>query len=182
MKKLAQKRLKELLHYDPETGIFTWIARILSQGRTTRLAGRIAGSINKITGYRFIGINRKTFLASRLAWLYMEGYFPENDIDHINRIRHDDRWANLRHVAHQCNSRNCKKRIDNTSGITGVYWDTKRQKWCAHVVILNKKFHLGYFASKIDAARARWNAEVRHNFPGCNSISSARLYIQKYTR
>ena len=82
---LTQSRLKELLHYNPETGIFTWLV-----SKKGVKIGNIAGSVNSI-GYRYISVDRILYKASRLAWLFIEGYFPENDVDHINRIRDDDR-------------------------------------------------------------------------------------------
>ena len=102
MKTLTQARLKELLHYDPSTGIFTRLKTVSNNGKK----GAIAGGVCKINGYRRIVVDYKTCIASLLAWLYMEGYWPEHEIDHINRIKHDDRWENLRHVTHQCNVRN----------------------------------------------------------------------------
>ncbi len=178
MKKLTQKRLKELLHYDPETGIFTWRKRILSRNRVSKNGGKVAGGINKTTGYVRIGVEGKKHKASRLAWLYVEGYFPEHDVDHRNRIRDDNKWENLRHATRSCNIRNCKTRSDNTSGITGVYWNTQRQKWFSHIAIPGKRISLGLFNSKLNAAKARLSAEIKFGFPGCNSTSSAYLYIQ----
>lgn len=173
MPKLTQKRLKELLHYGPETGLFTWR---MSRGRTAR-AGQIAGCING-NGYRTIMIDGKDYLASRLAWLYREGYFPEHQVDHENRIRPDDRWSNLRHVSRVCNARNCNLSKNNKSGINGVCWHKGTQKWVAYIAIPDKFLHLGTFTSKLDAARARWQAEVKHGFPNCNTTSTAFLYLQ----
>ena len=90
-KKLTQKKLKKILKYNSETGVFTWL---VSKSGIKR---KLAGSIDR-EGYRRIGIEGKNYSASRLVWLYMEGYFPEYQIDHINRIKNDDRWENLRHV------------------------------------------------------------------------------------
>lgn len=168
-KKLTQSRLKELLHYDPEIGNFTW-----------REGNQVAGYINKHIGYRLIGIDGKYYNASRLAWLYMEGYFPENDVDHKNRIRHDNRWENLLHASHQCNMRNCKKRITNKSGITGVSWLKRDQKWRAGITIFYKSLNLGHFTSKFDAAHARWEAEVKYDFPSCNTTSTAYQYLKNH--
>jgi len=174
--KLTQKRLRELLHYDPIAGVFTWL--ISKKGTRANL---VAGSVskNKDNGYRRIKIDGNFYKTSRLAWLYMEGYFPENDIDHENRIRHDDRWENLRHVSRQCNTRNSSTRSDNTSGITGVMWHKAAQKWQARIMISGKGFSLGLFQSKTNAAMARWEAEKKYGFPNCNTTSIAYLYLQK---
>ncbi len=171
---ITQEQLKEVLHYDPETGVFT---------RTKKTVGGvkkypIAGHVNKSKGYREIFANGKLYRAGRLAWLYIEGYWPEHQIDHINRIKDDDRWSNLRHVSHQCNMRNSKVNIKNTSGIKGVSWSKKAQKWVAYIQVVPHYSHLGFFISKKDAAQARWEAEVEHGYPNCNTTSSAYQYLQ----
>ena len=171
--KLTQTRLKKLLHYDPETGVFDWLI--------PRQGARIKQSAGCLTyeGYGQIRINGKTYRAARLAWLYMEGYWPEHQIDHINRIRNDDRWLNLRHVSPQCNLRNCNKAKNNTSGITGVSLHKDSQKWHATIKPTGKRVFLGSFNLKIDAARARWNGEIKYGFPDCNTTSSAYLYLKE---
>jgi len=174
MPKLTQKRLKELLHYEPEIGIFT---RLTTVSNYKAKKGDIAGCINKRDGYKRIVIDSKSYKSARLAWLYVEGYFPENDVDHKNRIRHDDRWENLRHVSRQCNIRNCGISKRNKSGIIGVDWDKDRRKWRSQINIFGKIFNLGRFKNKVDAVRARWRAEVKHGFPNCNSTSTAYLYL-----
>ena len=168
---ITQERLKELLNYDPETGVFTWLV-----SRKGVNVGQPAGAIG--FGYRRIRIDGKLYKASRLAWLWMEGYMPEHDVDHRNRIRDDDRWCNLRHASRMCNMRNSSIRIDNTSNITGVSFCKERQKWAAYIVILSKRIFLGRFKSKLDAAHARWEAEVKHDFPNCNTTSTAFQYLQ----
>lgn len=177
MAKLTQERLKELLHYDPDTGIFTW-----EVDRNNQIeAGNKAGTINN-RGYQTIGIDGKVYKASRLAWLYIYGYFPENDIDHINRIRDDNRIENLRHVSRQCNMRNSKIYNNNTSGVTGVIWEMttlNSGKWRAYIQPDKKLIHLGYFDDLIDAATARWEAEKKYNFPNCQTTSSAYLYLKE---
>ena len=117
--KLTQKRLKELLYYNLDTGIFT--NRI---DRSNVKVGDIAGYINS-KGYRCIRVDCKIYRASRLAWLYMKGYFPEHEVDHEDRVRHNDRWKNLRHLTHSCNLKNRGVNSNNTSGITGVNWDKR---------------------------------------------------------
>jgi len=87
---LTQERLKELLSYDPETGAFTWL---LSPGPKRK--GEQAGSQHH-SGYRFVKLDGKMYAEHRIAFLYVHGYFPEGDVDHINRIRNDNRPDNLR--------------------------------------------------------------------------------------
>jgi len=172
MNKLTQKRLKELLDYNPETGVFTW--KISRRGRSN--VGEQAGYVNQI-GYHMIGVDYKLYQASRLAWLFMEGYFPEYDCDHINRIRTDNRWINLRHVSRQCNIRNSGRRSTNTSGITGVSWCKQYDKWVVGIGISGKVKHLGYFKDFTEAVKARWEAEIESDWPGCNSHSDAYCYL-----
>jgi hypothetical protein len=171
-KDLTQDRLKELLHYCPETGVFTWIKTNGSRGKK----GNIAGSINPI-GYLDIGVDSKVYKAHRLAFLYVEGYFPEYGLDHINRNKSDNRWSNLRQVSQTCNMRNVKKRKNNTSGVVGVCWDSARCLWKSQIHINYKNMRLGTYESFEEAVKARWNAEKKYNFPNCNSTSSAFTYL-----
>lgn len=103
---LTQKRLKKLLYYDKDTGFFIWKKDIFNLNKYNIVRqGDIAGSINK-QGYITISINGKRYSAHRLAWLYTYGHFPKQEIDHINRIRNDNRLYNLRDVSHKVNTEN----------------------------------------------------------------------------
>lgn len=172
--KLTQKRLKELLEYDPETGIFTW--RASRPGiKSTRVAGW-----EEEGDYRYISVDSRTYMIHRLAWLYTEGYFPENFIDHINRIKGDNRIKNLREVSKVCNARNCKLSSRSTSGVTGVSWNKLRRNYRSHIRIPGESIYLGSFKTKLEAVRSRWNAEVRYEFPSCNTTSSAYQYLKEH--
>lgn len=175
--KLTQLRLKELLYYNPDTGIFTWIKK---RNNFVKKGSR-AGAIHSY-GYIVIRIDKKEYKAHRLAFLYMEGYFPENDVDHINRERADNRWGNLREVSRSCNIRNSKILHANKSGITGVCWHRRDKKWYAYIRGSDKISHLGTFKNKLDAAYARWEAEKKYGYPNCNTTSSAYQYTQKYAQ
>ena len=98
---LTQERLKQLLNYDPETGIFTRIISVSSNA----LKGDIAGWING-HGYRQLSIDYKKYDCHRLAFLYMLGKLPNEEVDHINHIRSDNRWINLREVTRHENKKN----------------------------------------------------------------------------
>jgi hypothetical protein len=118
---LTQERLKELLHYDPETGVFTWLQ---TRGQQTR--GCKAGSPDK-DGYIKIGINRRSYRAHRLAWFYVNGSWPTELIDHINGEKADNRIANLRKADFSENCQNLKgasKR--STTGLLGVRAQKKK--------------------------------------------------------
>ena len=143
---LTQSELKECLYYDPITGIFIWR---ISNGRRA-VAGSTAGTLDPI-GYIRITINKKRYQSHRLAYLYVTGSFPPNDIDHINNIRDDNRFANLREATRSQNMHNSKMQKNNTSGRKGVCWQKQCKKWRALITINNKKIHLGLF-NDIDLA------------------------------
>ncbi|HCA7297239.1 TPA: HNH endonuclease [Escherichia coli] len=136
---LSQDELKKLLHYNHETGQFTWITNGLN-----RRAGRPAGNVCSAHGYVRIGINRKTYRAHHLAFLYMTGEIVEN-VDHINGVRHDNRWRNLRRCTVQQNNMNKQIRADNKSGVPGVNWYECRKKWRVTIRVNGKFRSLGYF-------------------------------------
>lgn len=169
--KITQARLREALDYNVGTGIFVW----KSSRRGCRVGER-AGTVT-INGYRYIQLDGRKYRSARLGFMYVEGYFPENDVDHINRVKDDDRWVNLRHVSRQCNMRNSGRRINNTSGITGVHWNNRNNKWHARIMINYKHKHLGLFRSFKEAVKARWEAEVANNWAGCNDSSDAFGYL-----
>lgn len=150
----------EHLEYNPDTGEFVWIkpttARIIS--------GSKAGSKYK-DGYYRIQLLGKIYKRSRLAWLYVYGNFPSNHIDHINRVRFDDRISNLRDVSNLENNRN-KSYKPSSSGVTGVLWYKPNSKWVAKIRVEGKLLHLGYFDNLEDAIKVRKEAEIKYNFYG----------------
>ena len=161
-KELTQERLKSLLSYDPETGDFTWLV-----GGRRRQLGEIAGGPQCVGSEKFyvvIGIDGKLYYAHRLAWLCTYGAWPKNHIDHIDQDSTNNRLINLRDVSHAENHKNQKLRNRNTSGVTGVYFHNKAQKWAAQIKANGKYIHLGLFSLKDDAVRARRNAEVEYGF------------------
>ena len=157
--KVTQERLKEVLSYDPDTGIFTWLV----DSRNGCKAGDIAGCTEG-HGYIAIGVNRIIYKAHRIAFLYMTGAFPKDHVDHINGIKDDNRWLNLRDVTPADNQKNAKKRIDNTSGVTGVYWDKKRNKLKVQIRAGGEQLHLGSFDDFFEACCIRKSAEVRYGY------------------
>jgi len=176
MEKLTQERLKELLHYDPKTGIF------YRRKKSRRaLVGDIAGH-RSTDGYVRISLSCKMYYAHRLAFLYMEGYLPENYIDHIDRDPSNNSWGNLREASQSCNLKNRKLNSNNLSGVTGVHCRNKintHKPWRAHISILGKITQLGRFATKEEAVKARWDAEVKYNYPNCNTTSTAYEYLKE---
>jgi len=164
---LTQKRLKELLHYDPDTGIFTWI---VSRGTRVKV-GEVAGYTSP-EGYVIIGVRGKQYKAHRLAFLYMEGYFPEHDVDHKKGVLHDNRWNSIRHSTHLCNMQNQAIYSSNTSGFTGVSWYSRNGMWVARSTLRGEKVHLGYYVDKLDAALAKLTWEVNCEQWTCNIRSN----------
>lgn len=147
MPKIDAERLRELMHYDPESGVFTWCVSTSHRVRASDVAGHIAGG-----GYRYIGIDGRTYRAHRLAWLYMAGEWPPHEIDHKDRDPSNNRLCNLRAATRSQNIANCSVRSDNTSGIKGVSWCKVKRKWRASIQVGQKPLHLGYRGTKEDAA------------------------------
>jgi hypothetical protein len=167
--KLTYERLHKLIYYDPLLGHFYWTSKAKNKKKGKRAESR--SGIN----YRYITIDKINYPAHRLAWFYMEGYFPECDIDHINRYKYDNRWKNLRHVSRSCNVRNSKINIRNSSGVTGV---TKSGNgWCASIGWRNKRIPLGYYKDFTFAVIARLEAEVKLNYHDCQTTSTAVKYL-----
>lgn len=146
---ITQKDLINTLHYDSETGVFTWLKP--SNFRIKKHS--VAGGVNR-NGYIRIRINKIDYLAHRLAWLYMTGEMPINDIDHINGIVIDNRLCNLRQATASENLKNARIRNDNKSGEKGVCFDINRKKWMASASLNGKNKFLGRFDNLQDASDA----------------------------
>ena len=161
---LSQEYLKKILFYSPETGDFTWIAVRKGVKRHKR-AGNINGH-----GYHNICIDGVNYRAHRLAFLYMTGEIPVY-VDHINQVKIDNRWANLRSTTKSMNARNTKKYNTNTSGRVGVVWVPRYQKWLAQMVVNYKQLYLGRFEDIQDAINARKEAEIKYGFSESHGTS-----------
>ena len=107
-------------------------------------------------------LDRRTYRTCRLAWLYQTGEWPENQIDHINRDRDDDRWANLRPATNAENGRNAGLSARNTSGVKGVCWHRRKEKWQASIRVDRRLVSLGYFLAIDEAAVVRKKAERQY--------------------
>jgi hypothetical protein len=163
MNALTAERLRELLDYQPREGLFYWrVDRYSIPG--TRLnvrAGDVAGSVAP-SGYRFIGIDGCRYLASRLAWLWMTGDWPDGEVDHRDTNSANDRWENLRETTRGLNNANTKRRSDNTSGFKGVSFDAPRRKWAAQISVDRRRIFLGRFHTAQSAYAAYVAAAEKH--------------------
>lgn len=159
---LTQTRLRELFDYNPETGIFTRRPPAKRKaGNRLSYFNKPAGSLHNIHGYVSIHIDGEKFRASRLAWLYMTGEWPQHEVDHINGNRANDSWANLREANSSEQKMNTAIRSDNTSGVKGIGWNKRQGKWHARIKAYGVQTHLGYFDDLEQAKAARKAAEVR---------------------
>jgi len=127
---LSAERRRELLHYDMETGVITW--RVRSNSRVT--AGDVAGYIRS-NGYIAIQIDGRLYFAHRLAWFFVMGEWPKNQIDHIDGKKTNNRFANLREATNAENGQNQRKaQSDNkSSGLLGVSWHNPSGNWRARI-------------------------------------------------
>lgn len=159
---LTQDSLKDLLHYDPDTGIFTWI---VNRGGGAR-SGDTAGYSGETRGKKYFRteISGKAYLLHRLAYLYMTGKWPDNEIDHDDGNGLNNKWDNIGPATRVQNSKNMRKSISNKSGVTGVYLDKERNKWCVQINFEHRQIKLGRFEAFNDAVIARKMAEYKYNY------------------
>lgn len=162
---ITQTELKEIIHYAPCTGTFTWLV-----SRGNRCRGSEAGTRRKDPTcynlyYRVIRYDGKNYRAHRLAWLYMLGHWP-NKTDHEDGNGLNNRWSNLRDGTTQLNNKNKAMQSNNTSGCPGVCFHKRTGKWQAQIGGCGRKNYkyLGLFINKDDAVRARRDAERAAGF------------------
>jgi hypothetical protein len=153
---LTQERLKEVLDYDPGTGVFRW--RATGSGRKAKVGSELNGR-----GYLQVRVAGKRYYAHRLAWLYVYGAWPREYIDHINRDTADNRIANLREATPAENQQNRDTNKNNTSGYLGVSWRKDCSRWAAKIMVDGKHHRLGLFKDLADAVAARKAAEPVHH-------------------
>jgi hypothetical protein len=145
LRTLTIERLRELLTYDPETGVFH---------RPKGHRFPIAGWVNSVNGYRYIDIDGERYLAQRLAWFYMTGTWPDGEVDHRNLRRDDNWWENLRAATKAQNMQNTALLPTNKSGHKGVSWCSQRTKWVAMINCAGRQKNLGRYDSIEEAVAA----------------------------
>lgn len=138
-------KLRERLQYDPNTGLWVWL-----KSPRGGWVGRPAGSLDA-KGYWIIKIDGQSYKSSRLAYLYMIGEWPTEEMDHIDGKSWNDCWVNLRPASRTENNQNRQMRQDNKSGVIGVFWNNARHKWQAQI----GQTYLGLYESYDEAVAAR---------------------------
>ena len=152
---LTQQELQLHIHYDPASGVFT---RLKGKG-----AGSVINGINKYRQYQYIRVLGSRYMAHRLAWLYTRGVWPISDIDHINRVKYDNRIDNLREVTKNENQYNRGLSINSSTGIKGVY--KTKHGYIAQITINNRCTYLGTRSTAEEASAVFVNASKdRHKF------------------
>ena len=150
---LTQEYLKSVFLYDPETGEFT-------RKKPNKRWPEVGTLTN--AGYLQIYVKGKTYLAHRLAWLYMYGEVPK-ELDHINTIRTDNRIANLRESSRSENQCNRLITCRNKAGVKGLSKVKKTGKWQAFIGIAGKSIYLGVFDNVEEGAKALEKARELHH-------------------
>lgn len=159
---LTQELLRELIEYSPDTGVFVWRRRDGARPEwNNRYAGHVAGYFRP-DGYVILSFYKQRYLAHRVAWLYVHGHWPADEIDHADGDPSNNRLANLREATAQQNNRNRAPNRTTGSGIKGVGWYRVTKRWMAQIKVNRKKIWLGYHVRFEDAVAARRAAEARY--------------------
>lgn len=153
---------KEVLAYEPLTGNFRWLVKRNSFSGGVN-PGDVAGTMKD--GYVQIIANQRIWRAHRLAWAIMTGELPAKglEIDHINGVRNDNSWTNLRLVTRRQNNQNMGLSRRNVSGVKGVSWNSRAGKWLANIKTKDRRVHLGYYSTVEEAAAARKAGEQAYH-------------------
>lgn len=157
---LTAERARELLSYDQKTGLLTW----RTDRKGFRCAGKVAGS-RHTCGYTVVRIDRVRYFAHRVVWLIVTGTMPPDQIDHINRIRNDNRIENLRCASHAENNQNMQMpRTLYLTGLPGTTFSKWAKRWMSNIRVDGRRVHLGYFDTP-ELAHAAYVAAKRLHHP-----------------
>ena len=148
--------LRSSLHYNPETGVFKRLKTV-----SNVKSGSVAGYLDQ-GGYWKIKFQGKGYLAHRLAF-YLMGIEPPTYVDHINGVRDDNRWCNLRPTSFASNTHNQKRRKNNSSGLKGVSYHKRIGKYSSKITVRYEQKHLGYFDCPEDAHEAYKKAADKYH-------------------
>lgn len=168
--KLTQERVRALFVYSEGNLVRkTYVCPNAQKGMTV-------GCIDNF-GYLRVRIDGKYYRNHRVIFLYFHGYLPENDIDHIDRNRLNNKIENLREVSRSCNHRN-RAQYPSVSGVKGIVWDNSREKWLAQIKINKKHINLGRTDCFLEAVCLRFAAEQASGWADCESESPAHEYVR----
>lgn len=167
---LTEEILRQLLYYDPTTGVFTWLTKPGDERyvRTwnTRFAGKTAGRTkpNK-NGYLELGIDAKLYYSHRLAWLYMTGEWPKVNIDHEDTNKSNNAWENLREATVSQNGFNRGAEIGNATGYKGVIFfkQGNYERYRSEISVNGTRYRLGYFHTPEEAHEAYGRASIKYH-------------------
>ena len=159
---LTHKRLVEVLHFDPSTGVFTWLKQLAPRGKVGSRAG-CADHASRSKNRRFIRIDGTLYLEHRLAWFYVHGEWPPHLIDHRDRDASRNAMDNLRSASHGQNAANTAAHRDSQSGVKGVHWSISRRRWVASIGVNGRVIQLGRFTS-MEAAKMAYAAAAEKHF------------------
>lgn len=146
--------LMEIFDYDPLTGKLSW-------KDPNRYVKEVGSKARKNNAYKQVIVDGKLYLAHRLIWLMVTGDEPQGFIDHVNRVRSDNRFVNLRQCTRSENCMNTSRRSCNKSGFVGVFWLSRYKKWKAYITANGKQNYLGVFSNLEDAIEARRLGELK---------------------
>lgn len=162
--KPTASQVRELLHYDPETGVFT--RRVSTGGRYGAAVGSVAGCLSD-QGYVMVSVMSKQYRAHRLAWLYVTGEWPTAEVDHKDGDRRNNRWSNLRDVPTAVNAQNKRRAQRNSrTGLLGASWSERDGRFVARIKVAGKYQSLGGFDTAQEAHEAYVHAK-RQAHAGC---------------
>jgi len=157
MKKVDDS-IKDYVSYNPQTGKIHWIK---DKGRAK--SGDLAGT-QEDTGALKLVFNRRLYKLHRLAWFLYYGVWPKEEIDHINHDKLDNRIINLRETDRKTNGRNLPLFTNSLSGVCGVHWFERTQKWTVSIKVDGRNIRLGYFSNFDEAVKVRKDAEIKYGF------------------
>lgn len=172
---LKYREALELFRYDYETGVLYWRWRVNSRVPKTLEAGRQ----RKSSGYLDVQVHGRFYLVHRVVMPMCYGFYGEGlEVDHINHVRNDNRLVNLRFVTRRENTRNQSVSSKNTSGVTGVYFIKRLQKYAAQIKVNRQVHYLGCYNTLEEAAAARAEANLKYKFNSNHGEGRAK-YVKK---
>ena len=161
---MNQQRLKELLNYDPVTGVFTNTDRRSTSAKPYQIAGSLTDK-----GYLTTWLDNRHYRLHRLAWVYVYGVWPTKNLDHINQVKSDNRVLNLREATSSENMQNVSNFSHNTSGHKGITWHKQAGKWNAKIKINGRNISMGVFDDINQAIAARKLGETIYHTHGVSA-------------